>query len=345
MFRKLSLMILIAVITIVIFNSCHNSTEPQKPEIKPGRRDYTWTIDTVQIWGTYLMKMWGSSPTDVWAVGSGSDYNEEIWHYDGKEWKTDGVWRGIHPWCIYGFAKNDIWIAGSDGEIWHYDGNDWSESLSYSKELNYKYPVIIFYNIWGVKPNDIYAVGLTVDSNNIFMSIMMHYDGAQWERVSIELEGSIKDIKKGNKTSNKCFIYNKVQFTNPDTGKYFEFDGERLNEIQSSQDRWHSLTIIDDEVVFTIDSGIYTYNEGFNLIAKNPYTNNYQSVYGRNLKDIIWMMSDGLTHYNGTDFKYILQFDNKSLSDGVIFENEVFFVANDFYNGKANNLIYHGVLK
>ena len=55
-------------------------------------------------------------------------------------------------------------------------------------------------------------------------------------------------------------------------------------------------------------------------------------------------MADGITHYNGSDFKYMLNFENKSLSDGIVFKDEVFFVANDFYNNNANNLIYHGVL-
>ena len=43
--------------------------------------------------------------------------------------------------------------------------------------------------------------------------------------------------------------------------------------------------------------------------------------------------------------KYMLNFENTSLSDGIVFKDEVFFVANDFYNNDANNIIYHGVLK
>ncbi len=58
-------------------------------------------------------------------------------------------------------------------------------------------------------------------------------------------------------------------------------------------------------------------------------------------------MSDGLTHYNGTDFEYILNFENYQLNDGFIrlmdgfvFEKEVFFVS----HGNSNNYIFHGVL-
>ena len=328
-----------------VFFSCEKGTEPE--QLKPGRRDYTWEVDTLKAWNTYLLKMWGSSPTDIWAVGHGCCLEENIWHYDGTKWTTDGVWRGISPWCIYGFSENDIWIGGDDGKIWHYNGSDWSESLAYSEELNYEYLGIIFYDIWGEKPNDIYAVGLAVIGDKVFLGIMMHYDGDKWSRVNVEpTKGAFYEIKKGSKANEKYYVYNIIPFTNPDSAKYFEFDRENLNEIQSSQDRWHSLTIIDGEVIFTIDNGIYTFeNNSFNLITKNPYENNYQGVFGRNRKDIIWTMDNGLTHYNGTDFEYILNFDQKSLSDGFVFENEVFFVANDFYNNNANNLIYHGVLK
>lgn len=330
----------------LIFFSCEKGTEPE--QLKPGRRDYTWEIDTLKAWNTYLMKMWGSSPTDIWAVGHGCCFEENIWHYDGTKWTTDGIWRGISPWCIYGFAENDIWIGGSDGKIWHYDGSDWSESLAYSEELNYEYLGIIFYDIWGENPNDIYAVGLTVISDKVFMSIMMHYDGTKWSRVNIEpTKGAFYKIRKGSKTSDKYYIHNIIQF--PDSVKYFEYDLESFNTIYYDIDNWHELTLIDDEVVFTIDNGIYTYNKkSFNLIAKNPFSNNYQSVYGRNRKDIIWTMADGLTHFNGTDFEYILNFENYQLSDGFIrlkdgfvFEKDVFFVT----HGDKNNYIFHGVLK
>ena len=345
-------LLLILFLCLSLNISCEKGTEPD--QLKPGRRDYTWTVDTAKTFNTPLMKMWGSSPTNVWAVGSGSSLDQTIWHFDGTEWKTDNILRAISPWCIYGFAEDNIWIAGSDGEIWHYDGIDWSESLSYNKELKYHYYNIYFMDIWGENPNDIYAVGLADSSNvglaDVRFGIMMHYDGTKWSRVDMEFtEGIFMGIRKGSKTSHKYFIYNLIQFKNPDSAKYFEFDRENLNEIQSSQDRWHSLTIIDDEVVFTIDNGIYTFeNNSFNLITKNPYFNNFQGVFGRNRKDIIWTMDNGLTHYNGTNFEYILNFENYQLNDGfirlkdgVVFEKEVFFVT----HGNSNNYIFHGVLK
>jgi len=207
----------------LLLTSCEKGTEPE--ELTPGRRDYTWTVDTLKAFNTYLMKMWGSSANDVWAIGHGSDLNNTIWHYDGNDWTTDGISRGLNPWCIYGFAQNDVWIGGADGKIWHYDGSRWSEKLSYNEQINFQYYDIIFMDIWGETPDDVYAVGLTMTSDNYQAAIMMHYDGSKWSRVDIELEGSLKIIRKGNKTSNKYYIWNKNLNTTPDSSKYFEFDG------------------------------------------------------------------------------------------------------------------------
>ena len=45
----------------------HNPVGPEI--IQPGRRDYTWTFDTLHLQQGYLQSIWGSSPTDIWACG------------------------------------------------------------------------------------------------------------------------------------------------------------------------------------------------------------------------------------------------------------------------------------
>lgn len=331
---------------IGFFFSCNNSIEPE--ELKPGRRDYTWTVDTVKTEFTRLMKMWGTSPSNIWAIGHGaSGYDETIWHYDGDQWKSDGVWRNIEPWCIYGFSERDIWIGGADGKIWHYDGNDWSENLVYSTS---EITLVHFMDIWGDSPNDVYAVGFWGGDNEL-NQLVLHYNGTDWERVYVGNNKSmLMSIRRGKQTSSNYFVWgidNNHYNLTPDTTKLFEFNRIKLEEIHSDQYGIYTanyLQVISDEVIFTIGKGIYTYsNNTFNLITKNPYENYYDAVFGRSKKDIFWTMADGLTHFNGSDFEYILNFDNKSLSDGVVFENDVFFVANDFNNG--TNLIYHGRLK
>jgi len=337
-FNLLSLLSLSLFLSLV--TSCEKGTEPEG--LTPGRRDYTWTVDTLKAFNTYLMKMWGSSPTDVWAVGHGSTFDQTIWHYDGNDWTTDGISRGLEPWCIYGFSENDIWIGGSEGKIWHYNGNNWKENLWYQ---NPNYSSVYFMDIWGENPNDIYAVGF-VDSSDVRFALIMHFNGIEWSRVNIEFINEVFMKIRKSKFDSKYFIWSYISKTNPDSSKYFEFDRKELKEIFYDKNSSNNITVIDNEVIFSHDGAIYNYlNNDINLIVANPFPNSWSGIYGMHKKDIIWMMSGGLTHYNGIDFEFILNFENKSLSDGFVFENEVFFVANDFYNNDANNLIYHGVLK
>ncbi|VAX17365.1 hypothetical protein MNBD_IGNAVI01-1648 [hydrothermal vent metagenome] len=198
--------IILAVTLIVLtmfFNSCEKGTEPEV--IEPGRRDYVWEVDTLKTFNLSLMKMWGTSPNNVWAVGNGGSLDDDIWHYDGVEWKKS-TYTTAGPWCIYGFAKDDVWVGGADGEIWHFDGTVWSENLRYQ---NSDYERVYFMDIWGESSNDVYAVGFA-DSSNIRFGIMMHYDGSKWNRVNIEFtEGIFMAIRKGSKTSNNVLSQNK----------------------------------------------------------------------------------------------------------------------------------------
>ena len=194
---KLLTSFLTFIITAIIIYSCGGVTDP---EPIPGRRDYTWEADTLKVPGTYLFKMWGSSPTDVWAVGPGAGLDQTIWHYNGTEWKTDGISRGINPECIWGFAYNNIWICGAEGRIWHFDGTNWSENLWYR---NSDFTSVYFVDIWGVSPNDLYAVGFT-DSSDVRIGLMLHHNGAEWNRVDIGFtEGILKEVRKGNNTGTK----------------------------------------------------------------------------------------------------------------------------------------------
>ncbi len=342
LFGKRKVISMLSLTSIIVFTtlfSCKDNPVDPTANLEPGRRDYEWTVDTLKAQFTYLFKMWGSSPTDVWAVGPGSSFDKTIWHYDGNKWKTDGVSRGINPWCIYGFSANNVWIAGEEGRIWHYDGINWSQNLWYK---NPNFSMTLFMDIWGESPENIYAVGLA-DSSNIRIGLMLHYNGSNWRRVNIGfIKGILMKIRKGNKTDRKYFLWNQIQNNSADSTKYFIFENNEPTEIYYHIGARYFLSVIDNEVVFTFDNEVYTYrNHTFNLIAKNPYPNNYTGVYGRNVKDIIWMMADGLTHYNGSDFKYILNFDNMRLKDGIVFKNIVYFLA---HNNKEN-FIFKGILK
>jgi len=153
-----------------------------------------------------LYGIWGSGPTDIWAVGSVGVYA----HYNGSTWtgKTLGVtgydlqavwgdlagnlyvaatlgmtgkvlkWDGsnptpkdafvttFRPMSIWGSGPKDIWAVGSKGKAAHFDGLAWQEQPAAALTLN---------AIWGSGPQQIFAVG---DSGEAVC-----YDGTGWKPV------------------------------------------------------------------------------------------------------------------------------------------------------------------
>jgi len=63
-----------------------------------------------------LYSIWGSSSSDVFAVGSSG----AILHYDGSAWSamnsgTEESFNGV-----WGSSSSDVFAVGSDGTILHY---------------------------------------------------------------------------------------------------------------------------------------------------------------------------------------------------------------------------------
>lgn len=336
------LIIVLTFFTIINFTSCDDG--PTEPEVEPGSRDYTWEVDTLNIPFTFLQGIWGSAPNDIWAIGPGGGLDRTIYHFDGVNWSSDGISRSISPLCVWGFDRNDVWLGGYEGKIWHYNGGGWSEKLNLN---NSGFAYSGFQSIWGESNENIWAVGF-LDSANTIKGLVYHYDGAKWSRVNINFEdGNFLKIKRGLKTNNNYYLWGiRENNFNGDTTKLFEFNGvNTIKEISKSiygNGKWQFVQEIDDEIVFTINNQLFTYEENnLKLLTTNNLPNSYQSIFGRNKKDVFWLMQDGIAHYNGNNIEYILNtYPTHRLTDGVLFKNEIFFLAVDFTS--SLNIIYHG---
>jgi hypothetical protein len=204
-----------------IFLSCHNSVEPAS--ITPGRRDYTWTVDTVKIPFSLIGRMAGSSPQDIYAVAQ-----EDIYHYDGFHWKTLGVSLGLAAVGVFSFNQNDVWLAGLEGKIWHFDSSQWAQSLDFNK-ANYR---VGFEDIWGDSPKNIYAVGYA-DSSNKREAIILHYNGIKWNEENIPFyPDAFLRIKRDITRTGKYYL---LGYNITDEGELtglFEYDGvSTINKI------------------------------------------------------------------------------------------------------------------
>jgi len=161
-----------------------------------------------------LHAAWGTSPSDVFAVGEGGT----ILHWDGTSWarQTSGTTAALYS--VWGASSSDVivggdhvilryngttWSAqpssepltsimgvwtgapnggvavGTGGIIWRYDGTTWQVEQRGS-------PAAI--PVWGSSPSDIYAGGIN--------GTILHYDGASWATQVSGLNGSTNQVRR-----------------------------------------------------------------------------------------------------------------------------------------------------
>jgi len=75
--------------------------------------------------GGIVFGLWGSSATDLWAVGSGDTGHGIIWRYDGATWQDVGASVADLPGLVlkvHGQRADDVWISCAGGVAVHWDG-------------------------------------------------------------------------------------------------------------------------------------------------------------------------------------------------------------------------------
>ena len=60
-----------------------------------------------------LIGLWGSSATDVWAVG----YSGTILHWDGNSWSGAPSGTTADLTSVWGSGSGDVWVAGQEGTV------------------------------------------------------------------------------------------------------------------------------------------------------------------------------------------------------------------------------------
>lgn len=307
-------------------------------ELNPGRRDYIWTIDTIKSFNP-VYRIWGSSPSDVWAISP-----EHIYHYDGDEWSTDGIFR-FSPYSIWGFSKSNVYIGSDGGRIFHYDGSSWKQIVSLTKD---GHSDIAFDNMWGDTPTNLYATGAYPDeegyANN---SVIAHFNGNKWIMQDTKEVTGIVEYLYRNKSDYLIYLQ-AIKLSNTyDSTFIYKYENEKYSELFRTRwaDTWAGISQINGEVYFILENEIaIRKNNQFEIILNLENYNFYEKIWGRNSMDIFILMTDGLAHYNGDDIEYLFYFNNPrtQIFRAAIFKKEVFFLVDESSTGLS--LIYHGKL-
>ncbi|MEO8287109.1 MAG: hypothetical protein ABI670_11820 [Chloroflexota bacterium] len=158
---------------------------------------FEWRIvDTPNAEGTgnVLTAVSAASATDVWAVGytsqSSGGSKTLIMHWDGSSWSTisspnpntgDNYLDGV-----VALSARDAWAVGDSGTaenprtiILHWDGTSWTPARLPQLEESGN----ALYSISATSPTDIWAVGVAGSKNTYSGSLIMHYNGTDWQVV------------------------------------------------------------------------------------------------------------------------------------------------------------------
>jgi hypothetical protein len=114
-----------------------------------------------------LFGIWGTSDTDLWAVGGDVSESEAIIeHFDGETWTIfpppDGITGQLFK--VWGPRADDVFIVGYRGTILHWDGGEWTQMESPTTQQ--------LFTVHGRSHEDVWAVGIG--------PTIVHFDGTSW---------------------------------------------------------------------------------------------------------------------------------------------------------------------
>jgi hypothetical protein len=122
--------------------------------------------------------VWGTSSTNVYAVGGYYEGGGCVIHYDGSGWSRMDTDVQVGLKDVWGESPNHVFAVGKEGTILHYDGARWSGmSSGTNMDLN---------AVWGMSGEDVFAVG---ESGTV-----LHYNGSIWTASDSGIEADLEGV-------------------------------------------------------------------------------------------------------------------------------------------------------
>lgn len=333
--------LIITLISILVFNTCNNPVSTDT--LQPGRRDYTWKVDTLYLPFNPFTDITGTSPNDVWVCSPG-DADKIFYHFDGKTWKTDLVFRIFSPLSIYTNYHDVVWSAGLEGRIWQNLNGAWKEKLKFTLDSATNVDLI---SIYSDSQTNIITVGQYFVGQN-YWGIILKYDGKTWKQADIiPIRTAFANIEFSD--NNKFYLWGVTNEPLIESSyQFYELDDKNLKEIYSGSQNTNAdyggLLQLGSKTYFITGYDFFSYNgNSFIKIGRLSDDPKFLNAgVGRNEKDIFLGMRDGIAHYNGENTIYLYQTSgNVFVRKGILFEKDVFFLGRD---ANGNNLIFHGTL-
>ena len=348
----LNFFFLFLILCVAVLNlQCKKPTPPDIDDTpKPGKRDYTWTIDTLAYPGSFqtLMRdIWASSPTNVYVVGHNDQGGQgTMFRYDGNKWRAVDLGSiiigGITLSAIYGFGPNDIYAVGQriydnptpppnyldSSLIIHYDGVSWRDiKIIKGSRLNC---------IWGATTTSILAGGS--------YGTLFYFNGIGWKKMDFDSSESIVNI--GGLSNTEYYASTVVEYADSLRCNLLKFSGPNWNKIDS-------FTVIFTNMVWKFGHSLYQtptgilYSSGYGVYKKDGnswqrlFYNEYPLHLGGSSDQNIFAVGDfgRIYHWNGVDWKRLVEIElNIQFTSAWTNNVETFIVGNNGYK----TFIIHG---
>ena len=260
--------------------------------------DFTWEIDTLGNYGSYLKDAWIVDENNIWVVGNietdSGTFNAAKW--DGEKWETIKVLSGYSPnYSIWYFNENDIWVCS--GFPIHWDGEVWT--LYHLQNMGLQ---VSIEHIWASSPDDIYFVGRK--------GSIVHYDGSDFTKLQSPNDTKLLAVS-GNRDGSYVFAAGYDVIVPTKTTALMIHNGT-VNEMyysdylipQSSADYGSisALDVCDNTVYFVTYKGLWKYNfkNGLSIIDYSVKSRHFHTEVVQNSCDI-FIAGGGFryVHFNG----------------------------------------------
>ncbi|MFC1978742.1 WD40/YVTN/BNR-like repeat-containing protein [Chloroflexota bacterium] len=233
----------------------------------------TWSAMTsctdVSLWG-----MWGSSSSDVFAVGDSGT----IIHYDGSSWSSMESGTTADLRGIWGISSTNVYITDDTGGILHYDGSTWS-GMDSGTTANLR-------GIWGSSSTDIFAVGSG--------GTVLHYNGSTWSEMVSGTTDRFYLIWGSSSTD--VFVAG--------SGGILHYDGSTWNDINSGTEGLISVWGNSSTDVFTAGMGTILQYDGSSWSSMESGTTVFiPTIWGTSSSDVFAGGFAGtILHYDGSSW-------------------------------------------
>ncbi len=288
------------------------------PMIKTVHANPGWALQYSLPSSTPLRGIWGSSSTDVFAVGQTGTYPNftgTIFHYDSAAWTQMAIGTTRPLYGIWGSSSTDVFAVGDSGTILHYNGTAWStinsgtsnwlqgiwgssstdifvagaETILHYNGISWsRYNVsgINLQGIWGSSSTDVFAVGMS--------GTILHYNGISWITMNSNYTGWIRGIWGSSSTD---------VFAVGDSGTILHYNGTAWSKMTSGitnnlRGIWGSSST---DVFAVGDSGTILHYNGIGWSSMSFPSDTLYSIWGNSSANIFAVGASRILHYQPTD--------------------------------------------